>query len=134
MSNLLETQEGRAVLAWACEFVDGPEANHCRRWTTDEYEACEAVENTDKLAEIGQRELARLNVTCANEPYVADPKRAAIEYDGNGKRMYRRVRLFIGESTSYLSVDVIVFRRKLAAWLRLSDGDRDAAERILRKG
>jgi hypothetical protein len=62
MTKLLETKEGRDQLVWACRFADNPEVHHTRRWTSGEYDACEAVADPNKLAELIASEMHRCGV------------------------------------------------------------------------
>lgn len=81
-----------------------------------------------KLAEMGVHELRR----CGVREYECDPVRVADVCGNDSERTKRRVRLFIGKSDSYLSIDPHVFRRMLRRLLDVPDGDRKRAETIPR--
>jgi len=128
---LLKTPEGRADLIWACAFVDSPRANDCRKWTAPEYEACQAMHDVHKLAQLGEHELRRLGCKLAGEGYVADPVREHNLYEYEPERVGRRVRLFFGrDGTVCMSSDPKRFRYMLAKWLALPDGASEKATQV----
>jgi hypothetical protein len=111
----------RNALIWACGFTDGPEVNHCRKWASGEYAACEAVGAPAKLAELIASEARR----CGTESFAVEPY---------GRKEYQNesVQVTDLERDGARIFPMPQARTILLALLQLPDGDREGAEKTLR--